>query len=616
MSLQSICALALFAQVFSDEGDGAGACSDEATLLQSVSRQKIQSHQNQPHQLAAVQNENENCWNHCNRRGGLCDFCGTQGACCRQQGWDSDPWECGGLGGGIDGPHHSCRLALNPATEAAAFVYGEHGSNVCPTRDVSEEACLAAVQSLLPSDVTQGRAQLVAGSWGWVPPGCSVQSHFTHNQPGDWAAHYNRNPNGNNDDGYTPVCQNGYAFGEVASNECRDGDVDEAECLAAAQSLLPLGVNQGRTHLVAGSWGWVPPGCSVQSHFTHNVFGDWAAHYNRNPNGNNDDGYTPVCMRTPSGEAEYIGCFVDDGSRDLGAMVGNTGASTNSFARCRDRCGDSIYMSLQYGGECFCADAYGTAPQYVMVDDARCDSSRVPCSLNSHNCGGTWHQAIYVINPQCGGVYQAEDATLDGAVVHGNTASPGHQGFTGRSFVDYLRTDGSAEWNIEHCGAGAASVSFRYALRGQDRPLQVELNGEVVHAQLSFPPTGSWATWGRTNEVQIPLVAGANTIRLVGTGRSGANVDSMTLTTGTCADQGRYIRHDVGTAIYWEHCGVKYWVPSCTMCDDTLDFAHTPCHNHWVDQPQSYIDSLLTGGGFPGADGDGFQCSQHWAYSQ
>ena len=157
MSFQSICALALFAKVSSDEGDGAGACSDEATLLQSVSRQKIQSHQNQPHQMAAVQNENENCWNHCNRRGGLCDFCGTRGACCRQQGWDSDPWECGGLGGGIDGPHHSCRLALNPATEAAAFVYGEHGSNVCPTRDVSEEACLAAVQSLLPSDVTQGR---------------------------------------------------------------------------------------------------------------------------------------------------------------------------------------------------------------------------------------------------------------------------------------------------------------------------------------------------------------------------------------------------------------------------------------------------------------------------
>jgi len=321
----------------------------------------------------------------------------------------------------------------------------------------------------------------------------------------------------------------------------------------------------------------------------------------------------------PLGEAEYVGCFVDDPSRDLGAMVGNTGASTNTFATCRSRCGSSIYMSLQYGGECFCADAYGTAPQYVMVDDANCNSNRVPCSEKSHNCGGTWHQAIYAINPQCGGVYEAEDVpatSLTGAQVHAQTNSVAHQGFTGQSFVDYLSADGSIEWNIEHCGAGAASVSFRYALSGGNRPLLVEVNGEVVQAHLSFPPTGSWATWGRTDQVQIPLVAGANSIRLVGTGSSGANVDSMTLTTGTCADQGRYIRHDVGTAIYWEQCGVKYWVQSCSMCDDILDFAHTPCHNHWVDQPQSYIDSLLTGGGFPGTgDGERFECSQHWAYT-
>jgi len=89
----------------------------------------------------------------------------------------------------------------------------------------------------------------------------------------------------------------------------------------------------------------------------------------------------------------------------------------------------------------------------------------------------------------------------------------------------------------------------------------------------------------------------------------------VTASPGPCLDQGRYIRHDVGTAIYWEQCNVKYWVQSCDMCDGILDFAHTPCHNHWVDQPQSYIDSLLTGGGFPGADGERFQCSQHWAHT-
>jgi len=87
-----------------------------------------------------------------------------------------------------------------------AYHYGEPSGNTCPTSDVSEQDCLGAVQLLLPKDQSQGRTSLVAGSWGWVPPGCSVQSHFTHGQNGDWAAHYNRNSAGQNDGGYTPVC--------------------------------------------------------------------------------------------------------------------------------------------------------------------------------------------------------------------------------------------------------------------------------------------------------------------------------------------------------------------------------------------------------------------------
>merc|ERR1719181_186042 len=63
---------------------------------------------------------------------------------------------------------------------------------------------------------------------------------------------------------------------------------------------------------------------------------------------------TPPSTGMP-GAAEYIGCFVDDGARDLGAMVGTTGnAATNTFELCRAACGDSLYMALQYGGECFC----------------------------------------------------------------------------------------------------------------------------------------------------------------------------------------------------------------------------------------------------------------------
>merc|ERR1719230_26428 len=80
-------------------------------------------------------------------------------------------------------------------------------------------------------------------------------------------------------------------------------------------------------------------------------------------------------------------------------MRGATGnAATNTFELCRATCGASQYMSLQYGGECFCADSYGNGPQYVQVANSECNRVIEPCSSNSHNCGGTWRQAIYQIN--------------------------------------------------------------------------------------------------------------------------------------------------------------------------------------------------------------------------
>jgi len=78
----------------------------------------------------------------------------------------------------------------------------------------------------------------------------------------------------------------------------------------------------------------------------------------------------------------------------------HTNAATNTFELCRAACGDHLYMSLQWGGECFCADAYGTAAQYVQAPDSECNVEREPCTPNSHNCGGTWRQAIYQINQQ------------------------------------------------------------------------------------------------------------------------------------------------------------------------------------------------------------------------
>jgi hypothetical protein len=103
------------------------------------------------------------------------------------------------------------------------------------------------------------------------------------------------------------------------------------------------------------------------------------------------------------GEAEFIGCFVDDNNRDLGDMVGvNANMNTNTFQLCRAACGEHTYMSLQFGGECFCANSYGNGDQYIQKPESECSGQNgqplEPCASTSYNCGGTWRNAIYQIN--------------------------------------------------------------------------------------------------------------------------------------------------------------------------------------------------------------------------
>jgi len=159
------------------------------------------------------------------------------------------------------------------------------GDGASPT----EHNCEAQADSLAGRH--QGRQHLVVGAWGHVPFGCSLQTG------GDYAAHYNYNPGGRNDGGYSLVCSErarGYSFrlASGGSNDCGDGaSPTESSCEAQADSLAG-GRHQGRQHLVVGSWGYVPSGCSLQTG------GDWAAHYNLLAIGRNDGGaYSLVCSK-------------------------------------------------------------------------------------------------------------------------------------------------------------------------------------------------------------------------------------------------------------------------------------------------------------------------------
>jgi len=191
--------------------------------------------------------------------------------------------------GSNDGGYSPVCVGAEAFTQVVAHL-DPQGSNTCSTTSISEEECLEAVTELLPAGQRQGRTGLVAGEWGHVPVGCSMQSG------GDWAAHFNRRHHGSNTGAYSPVCVGLAATSQLAahldgrgSNACSTASISEAECLEAARLLVPASRRQRRTHLVAGKWGHVPVGCSVQSG------GDWAAHFNRRHHGNNDGGYTPVC---------------------------------------------------------------------------------------------------------------------------------------------------------------------------------------------------------------------------------------------------------------------------------------------------------------------------------
>ena len=96
---------------------------------------------------------------------------------------------------------------------------------------------------------------------------------------GDWAAHYNTGTGTKSADGYSTV----------------KTTASEATCLKASLAEYGAKVTTRRKFLSKGSWGHVPPGCTVQSG------GDWAAHYNTGTGtGRPKSGYSLVKEMTES----------------------------------------------------------------------------------------------------------------------------------------------------------------------------------------------------------------------------------------------------------------------------------------------------------------------------
>jgi polygalacturonase len=120
------------------------------------------------------------------------------------------------------------------------------------------------------------------------------------------------------------------------------------------------------------------------------------------------------------------------------------------------------------------------------------------------------------------GRFEAESGQCDG------TIDANHAGFSGTGFCNTTNAAGSAEeWTVTRAQAGAASLVFRFA-NGTTvaRPMDLVVNGTPA-GTLSFAGTGAWTTW-QTVSAQVPLNAGANTVRLVATtANGGPNVDYL-----------------------------------------------------------------------------------------
>jgi hypothetical protein len=249
--------------------------------------------------------------------------------------------------------------------------YGTPRHNDCPTSEVTESECLAAVQALLPKGTIQGRTHLVAGSWGWVPPGCSVQSHFTHNVDGDWAAHFNSNSNGKNDGGYTPVCEADAAdFVTVAQNtKCPHNHDDRlfrspesgSDSITLEQCYAQCATTAGCQHFSYGFWegAYVCMGCNTLA------------------NAQTHDGFTAYTMHTHFAGATTDGCRTDNnnpdsdrGDQTLGVIPYQAkGEGDTAAVRCCSHDGNTCESDVQ--GVCHDAVTYAEAESICAAADMR-----------------------------------------------------------------------------------------------------------------------------------------------------------------------------------------------------------------------------------------------------
>ena len=83
-------------------------------------------------------------------------------------------------------------------------------------------------------------------------------------------------------------------------------------------------------------------------------------------------------------EGTYIGCYVDDGHRDLKDGPKKYGYNQQT---CNTACQAYTYYSLQNHGWCACGNGYSTKSKYAKKPESECGGTR--------GLGGPWRNSVY-----------------------------------------------------------------------------------------------------------------------------------------------------------------------------------------------------------------------------
>jgi len=153
---------------------------------------------------------------------------------------------------------------------------------------------------------------------------------------------------------------------------------------------------------------------------------------------------------TPEEHDQYIGCFKDDGKRDLDVAMDRA----SSVNECNMKCSEYDFFALQaFAGKsahCFCGNEYGSSDAYYQVDDSVC-AKRTGGNMNGARSGGAWRNAVYFVknfNFQLKGLDGTEIVVItDGQETRQRFLSSGWQTF----------------------GASNANINIRFTNDGRNR---------------------------------------------------------------------------------------------------------------------------------------------------